>query len=300
MSTLRGWILTAAVSIGAVSPAMAGFGERLFQGLDFLATPGGSPAFVNAVGQRINGNRVGRVRAVPNDVGGGYRIEFDRTFGLDALGRPEVLDFGPFELELAGNLQATAGYTTRGFLGGNLDFTASNLQYSVRGQTGVQDFDLSGTLNAAAQVDLNQFGFYTFNVEVNNLNSQLSMDGVVVDGDLDSDFDIGPVTLKGNLFFDVALAALASFGVDTSGLSGLFPSSPIDRITQQIQDRLIAQSQVLGLQLEADGASDPLLARLRTDGLGVFGAGDLGGSAVPEPTSLILILAGAGLAMRRR
>ena len=147
---------TACVTSVAVVVGGSTAHAQLFQNiLDSFVTPIGQPSV-----PRVNGARVGQLRVVPNQLGQGYRLELDRSFGNDQFGRPEVFDAGPFELELQGNVQATAGYTTRFFPIGTVDFSTTNLNYSLRARTGAQDFDLVGTLNMNGRAEVNPLGFY--------------------------------------------------------------------------------------------------------------------------------------------
>jgi hypothetical protein len=151
-------------------------------------------------------------------------------------------------------------------------------------------------------LEVNEFGFYTYNLNVANDSASLFLDGLVAEGIEPADFDIGPVSVKGNIFVDVLGAVLGSMGADTSAFSDLFPKSPIDRITTAIQDELTSQAgERIG---EVAGQLD-----LGQIPLGL-GSPDLAGGDVqsafnqplvaPEPASLVLLLAGTALAFRRR
>jgi hypothetical protein len=299
-----GWLVTATL-LGS-APALGGLWEDLYRGLDIYATPTGYPVQVAPGGGQVNGNRFGRLRVVPNELGEGYRLELDRNFGVDTRGRPEVYDLGNFELQLSGATQATLGFTRRGILTGNADIFAGNLNYALRGKSGGQDFELTGLLNVANRLEVNRLGFYTLQLEINNTNSSLTADGVLVDGEQDTDFDVGPITIQGNVFYDVALAVLTSFGVDAPQLEGVFPASPIDRINDEIQAALSEQTLVLGEMLAGDLNGGELSS------MGVvesgYSVGDAGRvleaprtEGLPVPESATLLLLGVlGLVVFRR
>lgn len=230
-------------------PVRAEFYQELFRGFQLAATPSGGPTFINSAGFQVNGARAGRVRIVPNRFGNGHRFELDRIFGNDATGRPEVFDLGNLELELSGALSMTGQYTARGIPTASGQSNITNMVYSFRGKTGGQDFELSGTLDMTNQFEVNPFGFYEVAFEFNQTNSQIDFEGLAIDGDRDTDFDIGPISVKGNIFFDAIVAVLASFGVDTADLEGVFPKSPIDRVTEEIRNSLEKQAEVLGQQV---------------------------------------------------
>lgn len=302
MARWRISLLAAATSVLVCSaPALGGFWEDLYRGFDIYATPSGFPTQAVAGGGRANGARFGRLRIVPNEFGQGYRLELDRTFGVDTRGRIEAFDLGNFELLLSGATQATLQFTRRGILTGNADVFANNLNYALRGKSGGQDFELRGTLNVSQQLEVNRLGFYSLNLEISNTNSSLSGEGLLADGDVDTDFDIGPISIKGNVFYDVALALLTSFGADTGTLEAVFPRSPIDRINDEIEAALRGQASVLGESLAAELAHDApsptgALAAQQFVGDVIRGLDDaeayaLGrnGPHVPEPASLLLL-----------
>jgi len=274
-----------AASLLLSSPALAGLFEDIYRGLGVFTTP------VEAVG----GNRFGRLAIVPNRLGRGYRVEVDRSFGADSRGRPEVYDLGNYELQLSGDVQATFGFTRRGLMAGNADIFANNLNYALRAKSGAQDAALTGTLNVGGQMEVNQLGFYTLNLEIDNTNASLGADGVLAEGQLDTDFNIGPIAVRGNVYYDGFLTALTAVGVDTSALEGLFPMSPIDQIDNALAAAFEQPAQVLGELVTADDGD--ILSGLELSGpYDLSSAGDAslpadgatGPLPVPEPATLAL------------
>ncbi len=197
---------------------------------------------------------------------------------------------------------------------GNTDIGFSNLNYAIREKSGAQDATIVGTLNGVQQMEVNQFGFYTLTLDLSNSNSALTLDGVVVGGSQDAAWDIGPISVKGNVYYDAALAVLNTIGVDTSRLDDVFPKSPIDRISEEIRNSLAGQARVLGEQITADsitGAQNPELAMRARDFVRDFvsaSGGDVNSEstafgpnvAVPEPAALALLATGGLLLLRRR
>lgn len=303
-------------AILAVAAAQGGVFEDIYRGLDLITTPSGFPILRTADGTAVNGQRAGRLRIVPDSLGQGYSLEIDRAFGNDSSGRPETFDLGPVDLTLQGSTQTTAGFTRRGFLIGTLDMNATNLSYSLRAKSGVQNTQLNGQLNASTQVEINQFGFYTLNTLITNNNSQLSVDGVVVDDFVETDFGVGPIAIEGNIYVDLIASLLSSFGVDTSVISTIFPRSPIDQLNDAFQSSLLRDSAVAGLLLAGDGSTDLIVGPLPTSATGLTPAQTLdlgaitapsatltpGAANAPEPftAGMLLLGGGAWLAFGRR
>jgi len=275
-----------------VGTAEAGLWRDIYTGLEYFATPSGYPLFDSGDGTLVNGNRAGRLRIMPDRVGRGYTLELDRTFGTDSRGRAEVLDLGIYELELGGSTQATLGYTSRGMLIATGNFTVSQLNYSLRGKSGAQDFELSGTLNGTSTIEINPLGFYRINLSLNNSASELRVDGILVDDSTETDFSLGPIDIDGNIYVDALMAAMEVLGLDTTPLRELFPGSPIDRIMNPIQETLQSSGVVAGLQLEANGQLLPATElTLSADATNQV-AGQNTPQMTPEPAAVLLLLGG--------
>lgn len=296
----------------AAAPAPAGLFEDLYRGLDILATPSGSPVSAGPGGGLQNGARQGRLRIVPNRFGQGYRLEFDRRFGLDSFSRPEVFDFGAFELELNGAISNTTQVTRRGFLVLNTQNSADRLNYILRGKSGLQDVELTGTLDLRQSIEINRFGFYEFRLEATNANSNLQFDGLAVGGSRNTDFDVGPINIKGNIFYDGLLAVLSGLGVDTSGLAGAFPKSPIDTIGESLREGVEKEIARIAAESGAVPAPDAVPAQSALADGSAFGTtrgsditSDGTGSAhnthlTPEPGAALMLALGLPLLVGRR
>ncbi len=288
--------------VWAATPVWAGLYQDIYQGLYILSTPSGFPVLTASDGTRINGQRSGRLQILPNRVGRGYDIEFNRVFGLDSQGQPEILDLGNFEIGLQGATQATFGYTNRGPLIGTANFIANNLNYSLRAKSGIQDVTLSGTLNIAEAVEINQFGFYEASINISNTNSELFLNGSLAQESVPENFDIGPINIKGNIFFDAFVALLSSLGVDTTELQALTPGSAIGQIVDGIA--LQVPQLVAGMQVSADGrfASPPPALEVAADlaRRDVAPAQTAPGLTIPEPGTFLILGLGAVLWRWRR
>lgn len=303
------------VAAWGISTAQAGFWQDVFNGLGVLATPSGFPLQDAGDGNLVNGARNGRVRIMPNGLGGGYRLELDRRFGADSRGRPETFRYGGVEMTLEGELQGTAGYNNWGskFRSGFADLTINNLAYTLKTVSNAQDIELTGTLNVQQELEINEAGFYSLTLNVANTDSQLKIDGVAVRDSKVGNFNVGPIVLQGNIFVDAVGVLLGSLGVDISGLQQAFPGSPMGEIVDALagdlqQARVVAgttaQKELAPLLLESvlgrDGqAGETLLAGLRDGTVTNTVASDSESPLrVPEPGTLLLVALG-GLTFRR-
>lgn len=289
-------------------PAEAGLYQDVFRALDLYATPLGFPVFTTADGTRVNGARSGRLRIVPNGFGEGYRLELDRSFGVDSQGRQETYRFGGLgEMTLSGNTQWTAGYSGREFRTFESDLFVNNLNYQVRTKSGAQDATLTGTFNLGSTLEVNNFGFYTLNLNAANTNSTLELDGLLVRDEDELNFNVGPISIQGNIFYDGLVALLGSVGIDTSALEELFPASPIDRLTDAIDSQIQHIGVVLGqteaahdvpaLMFETLMAGDGEAAQALVEQLIEAPVADSiraePGVQIPEPGTLLLVSIGA-------
>ena len=304
-SDMRQMMWTLAVLVSATS-ASAGIWENFYQGVQYAATPIGGPLSFTSDGTRINGARSGRVRIVPDMLSNGHRLEFDRTFGVDSRGRAEVFDLGPYELELQGSTQATLSYGRRGFLTGSAEFFANNLNYRSSIKTGGADAELTGTLSYANSLDINQFGFYTIQINISNDNAELTTGTLGDQHTEELEFDVGPITLEGNIFLDLFIEVLGAIGVDTSGIERLTPGSPADAVVDALSNAFQHDALVAGLSVTNKDAGValqvlPVLgeATTLTAGEVEYGVSDATRrAALPEPATLVLLALGA-LTLRR-
>lgn len=295
------------VALGVVT-AQGDLFQDIYRGLEIAATPTGYPVFSSGDGTRVNGARTGRVRIVPNGIGPGYELQFDRTFGVDSTGRTETLHLGGLaDLTLQGNTQMTLGYNGKKFRTVHGELGANNLGYDIRTKVCAQDAELFGVMNMVGAFELNPFGCYRVTYELTNSDSKLLLDGVVVRDEQDMNFDVGPIVVEGNIFLDATAALLTSFGVDTSGLEALTPKSPMDEINEAIENQIQQATVVAGETVESDLAQLLLQTVLEGNGeasqalieglVADVGEDDnqsarVGPMMVPEPGTLALLALG--------
>jgi hypothetical protein len=258
------------------------------------------------------------VRIVPNGVlGDGYRLEFNRSFGSDSRGRPETLRLGAIgNVTLAGSSEMTAGFNRTGKLWfGEMSSSLSNLNYQLRTKVGAQDAVLTGQLNVVNSLEINSLGFYDLTLNVSNTNSQLELDGVVIRDEEDENFDVGPIVVSGNIFYDMFLGVLGAAGADIDDAANLTPQSPIADIvngwrsdwqtlgtgstTPSSLDPTLLAKAVLGQDEQAaqDLIAD-LIANSVSDDMTDASASINPEPVMPEPGTLVLIALG-GVAFGR-
>ena len=157
-------------------------------------------------------------------------------------------------------------------------------------------------MNIAEAVEINQFGFYEASINISNTTPELFLDGLAQES-VPENFDIGPINVKGNIFFDAFVALLSSLGVDTTELQALTPGSAIGQIVDEIA--LQVPQLVAGIQVSEDGqfAPPPLVldaaADIATPGLAP--AQTAPGLTIPEPGTFLILGLGAVLwGWRRR
>lgn len=310
--------LIAGLSLFCASTAHAGLFDNLYQGLNYAVEPTGSPITPAAGGGFQNGARFGRVRVVPDRLGQGYRLEIDRDFGSDVTGRPEIFNVGVAQLQLQGSTQATAEYTKRfNFLTGSFNSSVQNLVYDLHTNIGAQDAKLTGTFNETTNLTVNELGFYTLTLNAANTNSNIALDGVVVtDPTMNTNFNLGPISVKGNLLVDGTSALITSLGGDASQFEGIFPTSGIGTIDQLIKQALDQQTKELAA-LSTDGTSGLTADQLadlknqlysditsslfqQSSGLADAALSGDGTVSAPEPATVALLLGGFVLTFARR
>ncbi len=301
--------LLLAVAFLAAPTGHAGLYEQIYRGLGYVALPTGGPTFTTANGTVVNGSRSGRLQIVPNRAGDGHRLEFNRTFGPDTTGRPEIIDLGPFEVELAGAMALTADYTRRfDLLIADAQLAMNNLNYRLAVKTGGADATLVGVFDLAHTIEVNQLGFYTTTLDVSNNNSLLVVDTLSDQERTELDFDIGPISARGNIFLD-----LVTGGLNALGAGGVFEDitnrSLVSQLDEALRDAFEDQIAIAGYQVvgEEDGAllietldGEPVDVDALQAVLDAQAESD--GAAIPEPSAMLgLLLAGGGLiCMRRR
>ncbi len=294
------------VGICGVGSVQAGVFQDIFRGLDLLATPSGSTVATTSDGTRVNGARVGRLRVERTGLGRGWELQFDRSFGVDSSGRSETLNLGGIgDISLQGSTQATLGYSGKKFRSITASVNVDDLDYLFRSRVGVQDAELLGTLDYTLAMQVNPLGFYDLVLSASNTNSQFALDGVIIRDEQDTNFDIGPISISGNVFYDGALSLLTMFGVDTTELESAFPQSPVDQINEAIRAELQELNLVAGESVEAELTASMLEALLdpesgvvsdlfdeATETLINGDTSESEAALVPEPSTLLLALLG--------
>ena len=208
------------------------------------------------------------IRGGHNILSGGTDILVTNTF------RGEVFDFGALELTLSGPL--SLDFSTGGRLLRNLDVaistaTSSNsnptpLAYELNYDVGGQQTTVSGTLLIDGALSFNQYGWYELNVDYSSRQTTVN-DGRFDTGTSNSDLDIGPINVRGNIFADM-LAAVTDPFFEAANVPNLFASfSGRVRLEQLLSEQLGSAVSQLSVEYPATSAT----GRLRTPFGELFG-----------------------------
>ncbi len=289
-----------------VSPATAraGFWENLSSALSFVANPRG------------DGARTGFYVVSYEPLMDGWRVDWGRSFGPDAIGRPNSLDFGPVDLTFnSGSLRWSAQFNRRLLPGADFDlFTPAPLDYTLTLNTGFQNATVEGQIDIASAGHINMLGFYDFELDVSN-RGDFEIDGFFSEDDGDINFDIGPINVSGNIFADVLAAVTDPFftaaGVDnpfTQFSQRATKQALYDATADALRERLAAGEILSDQEIESLidatvlsavlGGVEPDMSLLETalmrDSEQVAADKGLvatGGDIVPEPATVALLAA---------
>ena len=333
------WTLSLVPEAPARSLSVGRFAQTLFRGTEFagnpqvLSSPQNGPFFTFfQFNQRLEFNRAG----------GGFTYEFFKFFGPDSFNNPNTLDLGPLKFQLGpdaglGQTQLTGlhqriGFTTalmpelfiqtetgqRGFnqFTGLTTFSKEPVQYRVTFNGGVQNFEWAGNMGIDADARINVMGFYDVKFQLTNVGS-FTADGLAVQDEQVTDFDIGPIDVSGQIGMDLLASLLQAGGASPADvppriLSGASQrGKTVDEILAELeagQEISSEEAQFLIQQMFIQAiASDPLGTRMNGlpsevpgfEGLTLDasagdndeGSGDV--AAVPEPGTLLLLLLAA-------
>jgi hypothetical protein len=290
----------AGLVLGLTSVTSAGYSDLqrlLFRGLEqtgnfnYLSQPQNGPLYnYNQFRQRLEYNRGTQ----------GYTYESYRFFGPDSFGNPNTLDLGPLKVELGLDpavttsnqpigIHSRVGYSTRllpevffdaqtgqqtfNQFSGISTFAPSPLHYTVTLNTGIQDFEWEGNALLDAHGRMNALGFYDFQMRFTNVgNSQAS--GTFIQDEQVTDFDLGPINVSGNIFFDGVAGFLQAAGLPGQATAPRIYSGAAqrDKRTDELLSRLRAGETLTDQEMKYL-AKQMIEAAYRADPLGVMNNG---------------------------
>lgn len=236
----------------------------------------------------------------------------DLTIGRNFTG--QTLDFGATELTLTGTPTFTMSTGGRGLQ--VLDFSfntgANPLNYTLVADTGNQTVTTVGTFFMDITGSVNSFGYYDLNFDVSSRQT-VTEDGRILTDTFENDFDIGPIDISGNLFADL-LGAVTDPIFQVLGIENIFyqfsaagqfediMANLVQDATAKIDagygltDNQLADLTSLAAAGAALGAQIPDLSYLTASGT----YNPPIAAVVPEPATLMLLLAATPLALRRK
>lgn len=237
-------------------------------------------------------------------------------------------DFGNGDLTLTGPVRFTGSFSRRGIPELEVSLNTANqpLRYAFNINTGAQDLTATGSVLIDMETTVNKYGFYDQIVQVSNRGT-FETDGYVLRDGRTLDFDIGPIDIHGNVYFD-ALALLIEPLFAVADVENVFAklsgraqkASEYGLQRDQLMARFEAGEQLSDLEIEQlvnsaivaamlgggspDGVFDELFAQhaiVRVDDPASGAAGLSSVEAVPEPgTFLLMAGTAAGIMLRRR
>lgn len=222
------------------------------------------------------------------------------------------IDFGPWSLTLQGPLSTGFSIANRPFQSFSFSFgttptsrtTPSPLTYSLDFNLGDQSGRFSGSLLLDGGGSVDRLGFYTVRLDASSRNTLTRGDG----SSDEFDSNLGPVNIAGNVYVDT-IAFLTAPLFEAANIV-----SPFDSLTARAQIQSIVDTQtnqLLELLRNGETPGNRTTQRgisLTTESTGPFGTGVLdtpiasatGTGIVPEPTVVVLMLAGLPLLLRRK
>ena len=252
-----------------------------------------------------------------NPLSDGFSTAITRNF------QNTLLDFGATELTLTGPVGMSVTTGNRGFRTLDFNITAgapnSPLVYSYVSNTGGNEVQIDGSTVFNVVGSINQFGWYDFRYQFSS-RQNVSSTGRFANSDGEAmDFDIGPIDISGNLFADL-LATVTDPFYESAGYENIFATfsgrtsreNALESTVSKLRAKMAA-----GVNLTSEEVSRLVTmattAQLHGDDVPNLGFLDVsfsgdpespvptGPQAIPEPSTLgMLLLSGWLLARRRR
>ncbi len=249
----------------------------------------------------------------------GFNIAGDRNvlsggndYIINTQFRGNPLDFGVFELTLQGPISAQM--STGGRFVDELEFhfqtalsdgqASTPLSYNLTCDACGQATEVAGSVLVDGDLIVNELGCYSFQLEYSS-RQDVTQDGLV-DGEFTNDFDIGPINVQGNIYFDLIALVLdplfTAAGAENpfKALSGFAAMGAGLGTMSGVQDTLMTELTQVGVDelIQATLADQSMARRFSTENQSVDPES---GYRIPEPTSLLLLGVGATvLTLRRR
>ena len=227
-----------------------------------------------------------------------------------------AFDFGPWDLTLLGPVSFAV--STGGRVLNTLDISfqtapganavATPLAYVLNVDSGNQLSTIEGTLLVDGDLTINGLGFYDLTFTYSS-RQDVTRDGRYANDRETSDFDVGPIRIRGNIFAD-ALALATAPVFEAIGQSNPFASFSGSAQLKEILDA-VSSDALARLSAGRDVFTDPTSATLDlADAAGLSLAeltgvgrstGDLAGAGVvPEPPVLLLLVLGVPAMLAKR
>lgn len=196
--------------------------KKIFRGITYGLSP--------SIGTVQNGpfadQNIFRQHFIRNYVGDGMGYEFTRTFGTDSFGNGNTFDAGSVNLSLQGAMHNRFEINRRFIPELNIqsDTNGQQMNYNMRLFLGAESVQFQGAFAGNLTGTINALGFYNLQVSGTNTGTRRA-DGMLLTDNQITDFDIGPVNVVGNVFFDLASNFIQAGGATLGGLLTNVPSA---------------------------------------------------------------------------
>ncbi len=110
------------------------------------------------------------------------------------------------------------------------------IAYRFWAWTGAENIEIEGQGALEAELDINALGFYEIDAFITNRGT-FDIDGVLYDDNGSLDYDLGPVSLSGNVFVDLLAAVTAPLFANAGTTNPLAVFSGRAKLQNQIKER---------------------------------------------------------------
>ncbi len=233
-----------------------------------------------------------------NVISNGYDVALFQNFPGSSIdfGAGDIAFSGPVSLSVStgGRIMPTLDVSINTAI--SEDAVPQLLNYVYNYDPGSQSTLVTGNLFIDADFSINGLGFYDVDLTYSSRQT-VERDGRFANDETNNDFDLGPINVSGNIFADVLAAVTQPFFYKSGGtnpFASFSGSAKLAQLALDYQYEALAPSEVtLAAAIGIAGVSGANPSEIP---LGNVPAANV----VPEPTVLVLLLAGLPAILRRK